>query len=175
MTSLDTITLRRIRPDEAEVVRAFRQQVFHEAPAAFITYPEEEAALPLDEMRARLGAGEPESRFALGAFAGERLVGMVGVRREPRRKVRHKASIWGMYVIPEVRSLGLGRRLLIAAIDEARKMPGVEQLLLGVVATNVAACSLYRSLGFKSYGREPRAIRLGDTYLDEEFMVLPLS
>lgn len=175
MTLLDDITLRRIHPDEVEAFRAFRQRVFHEAPEAFGTYPDEDAATPVEESRARLGEGNPESRFALGAYAGGRLVGMVGLRREPRRKFQHKASIWGMYVLPEARSRGLGRRLLTEAIDAARRMEGVERLLLAVIASNAPARSLYLSAGFQIYGCEPKALRMGDTYLDEEFMVLPLT
>jgi hypothetical protein len=31
---------------------------------------------------------------------------------------------------------------------------------------------LYRSLGFKTYGVEPRGLRIGDRYFDVEHMVL---
>jgi RimJ/RimL family protein N-acetyltransferase len=40
---------------------------------------------------------------------------------------------------------------------------------------NAAAQALYRSLGFKSFGIEPRAMRVGDKFYDEEHMVLQLD
>jgi hypothetical protein len=44
--------------------------------------------------------------------------------------------------------------------------------LISVVTVQAAALSLYRSLGFESYGRERRALKIGDRYLDEEHMIL---
>ena len=38
-----------------------------------------------------------------------------------------------------------------------------------------AARHLYRLLGFEVYGLEPRALKMGDQFLDEELMVLRLS
>ncbi|HYO72891.1 MAG TPA: N-acetyltransferase [Archangium sp.] len=79
-----------------------------------------------------------------------------------------------MYVAPEFQSRGIGRRLLEAAIDAGRKMGGVEQIHLEVLVGNDQARALYCSLGFQSYGVEKRALRIGDTYVDEELMFLTL-
>jgi ribosomal protein S18 acetylase RimI-like enzyme len=49
---------------------------------------------------------------------------------------------------------------------------GVEQVLLSVAATQEAAIRLYRSVGFESFGREPRALRIGEQFVDEEYMIL---
>ncbi len=57
------------------------------------------------------------------------------------------------------------------ALARATPLPGLEQVHLAVVATNAAAVTLYRSLGFTVYGRDPRALKLGDRYVDEELMV----
>ena len=53
---------------------------------------------------------------------------------------------------PAYRQIGIGRRLLEAAINEAR-MRGVLFVLLEVRASNEAAQSLYRKLGFDFVGR----------------------
>jgi ribosomal protein S18 acetylase RimI-like enzyme len=79
-----------------------------------------------------------------------------------------------MYVLPEARSRGVGRRLLTGAIEEGRKMAGVERILLSVSVGNKAAQHLYRALGFRTYGVEPAALKIGGTYIDEELMCLPL-
>jgi ribosomal protein S18 acetylase RimI-like enzyme len=61
------------------------------------------------------------------------------------------------------------------AIAQARTIPGLEQLLLAVVTINDAARRLYRSLGFEVYGLEPRALKQGEQYWDEELMILRLQ
>jgi ribosomal protein S18 acetylase RimI-like enzyme len=80
-----------------------------------------------------------------------------------------------MYVAPEVRGRGLGRMLLDAAITQARATPGIEQLMLAVNATNLPARNLYLALGFEPFGREPRALKIGERYFDEDYMALFLS
>ena len=49
---------------------------------------------------------------------------------------------------------------------------GVEQILLSVATTQGAALNLYRSIGFKPFGREPRALRVDGRFIEEEYMVL---
>ncbi|PTL79264.1 GNAT family N-acetyltransferase [Vitiosangium sp. GDMCC 1.1324] len=166
------ITIRRILPEEVEAFWALRLRALREHPEAFGASLEEDAARPLDVVRARLG--NVGVQVVLGAFEGSRLVGMVGLRREESRKQAHKAMVWGMYVAQEVRSRGVGRRLMAAVIEEARKMEGVERLMLATVAHNPQARGLYLSLGFQSYGVEPKALKIGETYVDEELMFLSL-
>jgi hypothetical protein len=38
----------------------------------------------------------------------------------------------------------------------------------------VAARALYRSLGFVVFGTEPRSLKVGQTYVDEDHMMLRL-
>jgi ribosomal protein S18 acetylase RimI-like enzyme len=97
---------------------------------------------------------------------------VVGLSREPRVKNRHKASLVGMYVAPEHAKVGIGAALLRHAIEEARRQSGLEQLVLTVTETNVAARTLYEKAGFRSFGIEPRAIRVGDTYFEKNHMIL---
>jgi len=66
----------------------------------------------------------------------------------------------------------LGRAVLAALLGRIRACPGVEQVVLTVVCGQEAAMDLYRSLGFKTYGVEPRGLRIGDRYFDVEHMVL---
>jgi GNAT superfamily N-acetyltransferase len=94
--------------------------------------------------------------------------------RETRRKTRHKAGVWGVYLAPELRGRGIGRQLLTALIAHARTVPGVERLTLAVTTAQPAAQALYRTLGFVPWGTEPAALMLGAEYLDEEYLVLVL-
>jgi nucleoside-diphosphate-sugar epimerase/ribosomal protein S18 acetylase RimI-like enzyme len=166
-----TLTVRTLRPDEAETFWALRLRGLREHPESFGASYEEDAALPMECVRARL---EGTSQRVLGAFDGERLVGVAGLWRETGRKQAHKAHVWGMYVLPEVRSRGIGRRLMSAVIQEGRRMPGVERLLLTVAVGNVAAHSLYRALGFQTYGVEASALKFDGATVDDALMCLPL-
>jgi ribosomal protein S18 acetylase RimI-like enzyme len=64
--------------------------------------------------------------------------------------------------------------MMQALLDRVMMIEGMEQVLLSVAVTQEPAIRLYRSLGFQRYGREPRALRIGDRYIDEEYMVLPV-
>jgi len=79
-----------------------------------------------------------------------------------------------MYVTEAARGRGIGRTLLQRLIDQAAAITGLEQIWLTVSAEQQAARRLYESLGFRRFGREPRALRVGGRYLDEEYFVLML-
>ena len=66
--------------------------------------------------------------------------------------VEREAQINNIAVHPERRGAGLGRRLLRAAIDLARRR-GCAEAILEVRPSNAAALALYRSEGFVEIGR----------------------
>ncbi len=165
--------IRTLTVADAEEFRALRLRALREEPEAFGSSWEEENARPLEQTVARLQA---DGMTAFGGFddAG-RLAGMVRLFRHDGVKVQHKADIISMYVAPEVRGRGLGRMLLAAAIAHARATPGIEQLLLAVNTSNTPARNLYLAMGFESFGREPKALKIGDHYFDEDMMALFLT
>jgi GNAT superfamily N-acetyltransferase len=71
-----------------------------------------------------------------------------------------------------VRRQGVARALLSAILQNAKRDSSLEQLLLAVTATQNAAMQLYLDLGFKIFGREPNALKVGSEYVDEEHMIL---
>lgn len=112
----------------------------------------------------------------IGAFIDTgALVGTCAIMRHARDKTRHRMDIWGMYAAPELRGAGTGKRLVEAAIGHARQTDGVLQIHLTVASHNIAAITTYSRIGFTTYGREPRAVRLPDRFVDEDFMVLMLD
>jgi ribosomal protein S18 acetylase RimI-like enzyme len=52
---------------------------------------------------------------------------------------------------------------------------GLAVLTLSVTADNYAAQNLYLTAGFSVYGREPRSLRIGDAFFDEDLMALVLD
>jgi RimJ/RimL family protein N-acetyltransferase len=167
------VTIRRLTPEDASAYRALRLRGLQEHPDAFTSSHAEDSDKPLATTERRLAANSPD--WVFGAFVGNELAGVVGLSREPRAKNRHKAAIFGMYVAPEHGRRGVGGELIHHAIEAARSQPGVEQLVLTVTETNVAARTLYEKLGFRSFGIEPRAIRVGDSYFDKNHMILFLT
>lgn len=121
-------------------------------------------------------AAEADDDFTLGAFdEDERLIGAVSFAREKPEKLRHKGLIYRMYVAPESAGKGVGRALLRSAIERARKIQGLEQINLTVVTSNERAKYLYRSEGFATFSLEKQAVRIGNSYFDEETMALFLK
>jgi ribosomal protein S18 acetylase RimI-like enzyme len=77
-----------------------------------------------------------------------------------------------MYVADSARGQGIGRALLSALLDRVRQIPDLEEVQLSVAVSQVAAQKLYASVGFESYGRERRALRVGEQCIDEDYMAL---
>jgi ribosomal protein S18 acetylase RimI-like enzyme len=116
----------------------------------------------------------------LGAFVpevgGERLVGSVGLERETRPKTRHITTLIGMMVLPAYTRRGVGRALVAACIDEARKAKALELIVLSVTASSERVVRLYERSGFERYGLLPRAVKLvdgrGERYFDKAQMMM---
>jgi ribosomal protein S18 acetylase RimI-like enzyme len=164
-----------IRPLTAADATAFRHirlQAISDSPTAVWPTYEEEARRTVEETEARIQ--RTDTQVVFGAFVDMKLVGIAGLRREPLGQVRHKAVLWGVFVSPEQRREGLAGKLFSRVVSFARE-EGVLQIQLCVNAKNDRARNLYRSLGFTTFGVEPRAMRVGDKYFDEEHMVLRLD
>lgn len=175
LSPLPTLALRPLTVADMPAFRDLRLDALRRHPEAFIpTYGEERSVDPQ-----RLS---PDVRynwirngnFVLGAFFDGTLTGAIGVQRWSRQKQCHKATIWMLYIDDAARGRGLGRRLLLTAIDRCRQEPDLELLHLSVGAESAAARQLYASVGFETYGREPQAIKLDDRYIDVECMALRL-
>jgi ribosomal protein S18 acetylase RimI-like enzyme len=164
-----------IRPLNAADAAAFREirlQAISDSPSAVWPTYEEEARRTKQEVEARIQ--RTATQVVFGAFIDTKLVGIAGLRRELLEQVRHKAVLWGVFISPDQRREGLARKLFSRVASCARE-EGVLQIHLCVNADNARARNLYRSLGFTSFGVEPRAMRVGDKYFDEEHMVLRLD
>jgi ribosomal protein S18 acetylase RimI-like enzyme len=166
---LQQVVIRRLQRADAERFWTLRLEALRRHPEAFGSSAEEESPRSHAMIADRLAPG-PNAVF--GAMCGDELVGMAGFAMQSTLKTRHKGVLWGMYVRPERRGRQLGEALVRAVIDHARHH--CEILQLSVVTENQSARALYRRLGFDAYGVEPRALKLGGRYLDEEMCSLAL-
>jgi len=53
-------------------------------------------------------------------------------------------------------------------------LPGLELVMLTVGVDQTAARRLYASAGFEVFGRERHALKVGDSYVDEDYMVFEI-
>lgn len=77
-----------------------------------------------------------------------------------------------MYVHQDYRNAGIGKKIVTELIEKAKSMLRIEQIYLTVTASNLPAKQLYQSIGFVTYGVEKRALKIEETYFDDELMVL---
>jgi RimJ/RimL family protein N-acetyltransferase len=168
----EVLEIRPLAAPDAAAFSRIRFQAISDSPSAVWPTYEEEAKRTVEEIEARIQ--RTDTQVVFGAFIDTKLVGIAGLRREPLNQVKHKAVLWGVFVSPDRRREGLARKLFARVMSFARD-EGVLQIQLCVNAENVRARSLYRSLGFKPFGLEPRAMRVGNLYFDEEHMVLRLD
>jgi ribosomal protein S18 acetylase RimI-like enzyme len=159
---------------DAQSLWDLRMLALETDPWSFVDSPEELRAITVQDFAARLRA-ETADNFIFGAFEQGAAIGMVGCYQEVPLKRRHKAWIWGVFVTPAARGRGIARKLMLAAIARAKTIPGLEIILLTVSVDQPAPRRLYESLGFRSIGMEPKGLKIGGQYLDEEHMVLEFA
>ncbi|MFI6032747.1 GNAT family N-acetyltransferase [Streptomyces sp. NPDC051315] len=85
----------------------------------------------------------------------------------------HVRQIQGLAVADEARGRGVGRALIRAAVEEARRR-GARRITLRVLGHNTPARTLYESEGFVVEGVLPEEFLLGGEYVDDVFMGRPL-
>ncbi len=168
------VEIRALSADDVEAYCQCRLEALECEPGAFSSSVEDHLKLPRDEIRRRLTA-DPANNFVFGVFADDKLLGTAGFARETQPKSRHKGRIWGVYLNAELRGQGIGRKMLQVLLERAAKIDGLEHIILSVTTSQAAAIATYRSLGFTSFGVEPKALKIGDRYIDELYLVLHLA
>ncbi len=142
-------TIRTAVADDRLLLRELRLRALAESPAAFAATAEEEAGLPEDEWTRR-AAGDGDAVFVV--LRGERGVGMAGVRWFDAE--RGVATLWGMWVDPDLRGGGVGRRL-VDAVRAWTREGGGRFVRLGVLDGSPGPMGFYERLGFVRVGERP--------------------
>jgi RimJ/RimL family protein N-acetyltransferase len=110
--------------------------------------------------------------FAAVAEEEGKAVGLCHVDRHDGPESTH-IGVLGIMVDRPWRNRGLGRQLVRYVIDRSRSR--FELIELSVFVSNEPARALYRSLGFRPWGVEPRGLLRGGRYTDIEHMTLDLK
>jgi len=157
-------SVRQLTAADAQAFRDIHLVALKAHPAAFAADWDEERGLPLADFAERL-----EQLIVLGGFAEAELAGIATIQKQPLKKRRHMAMLWGMYVKDAYRGSGLATAIMQAAI--ARAEQEVDQLELYVAVGNDRASRFYKSFGFEPYGVMPRSLRVDGVDHDAEMMV----
>jgi ribosomal protein S18 acetylase RimI-like enzyme len=145
------VSVRRVEPDDAHLLRTVRLAALKDAPAAFESTHAAEAIRSDQGWVDRAVAGSTGSGRAT-FFAEESgvVVGLVGGNREDESD--GLVELVSMWVAPRFRRRGVGRALIEAVITWA-ETDGAE-VALWVTCGNTPATNLYQSMGFLSTGEQ---------------------
>jgi ribosomal protein S18 acetylase RimI-like enzyme len=91
-----------------------------------------------------------------GYEISSKVVGVVGIYGLKHGNMRHRGTLFGLYVAPEHRRKKIAQQLVKHALADAAQC--YRMLHLAVSTENVAAISLYKKFGFEIYATEPEAI-----------------
>jgi len=159
---------------DLELFRGIRLLALRTYPESFGASYEEEQNFSNSDWDKRIGNPD-SSDFLLGAFSDGKLSGITGFYRLSKEKFAHKGMIWGVFVIPEARGKGIGRKLMDEALNRASKLAGLSVIQLCVAEPNIEALSLYKKLGFLQFGIEPYARKVDGKYISEIHMWKAIS
>ena len=166
--------IRPLRENDAAKYWNLRLESLQTEPFAFGKAAEEHLATAVEATAIRF-RDMPAHSFNLGAFESGELIGIATFLRETGLKEKHKGRIYGVYVTPSHRGKRVGHALIDTVLKKAKADPSLEQILISVAAGQKAARHLYRKFGFEVFGTEPRALKIGLDYTDEDHMILILG
>lgn len=109
------------------------------------------------------------NNFVFGAFDNEHIIAMAGFY-----VANDIGNIWGVFTKPEYRGQRISKHLMKKVLTEAKQMPNVQKIQLGVTSESPAAVGLYKSMGFVTYKVAEDPITHGDFSMCEILMELQL-
>ena len=160
-----------IRPSRVEDAAAFSEAVTRVA--AEKHYLATVDGYAIDETRSYLQRATGGLLYQFVAEADGRLIGACDISPKRAKGFSH-VGVLGMFLLPQWRGRGIGRRLLEARLSSARRA-GLERIELEVFADNAAAIRLYETLGFLHEGCKVRGRKLEGHYQDVLLMAVALN
>lgn len=143
------VDIRQFRANEWRLYRRLRLRALADAPDAFGSTYEAAAARPEQVWKSRLAELDGHLDAALLAEVDGAPAGLAWGRIEP--DAQHTATVYQMWVAPEHRRSGAGRRLLDTVVAWAAGR-GVTSVCLDVTIGNEPAERLYEAAGFRVCG-----------------------
>ena len=149
--AIEALTEEQARPFLADLAALLRDVVLGGASVGFLPpFPIEESSAYWESVLPDIPAGR---RILLAALRNERLIGSVQLDLATRPNSIRRAEVQKLLVLTEARNHGLGRRLMLAAEEQARSR-GRSLLVLDTQSGSVAH-GLYLRLGYTEVGAIP--------------------
>lgn len=151
-TSIVVLSPTDIETHLSDLTKVLRDSVLDGAAISFMATLTNEEAQDFwrDDVRSAVETGR---RLLFGAFVADRLVGTVQLVVGMPPNQPHRAEISKMVVHPESRRIGLGKALMMAALDAAERAN--KTLVTLDTRTGDVSEALYRSVGFEQAGVIP--------------------
>ncbi len=165
--------IRQLKENDSESYYKIRLEGLKLHPEAFGTGAEDWTKATSEQVK-NLLANSSQDDFVLGVFHEEKLVGVIGLKREKKHSVGHKGTVWGLFVLPEFRNKGLGRKLVAALTKKSSSHQELKFIRAVVTNTSANAIGIFESLGFIRYGIELRGIKQGSNFFDQTYLAFNL-
>lgn len=162
----NVIDVRRVAPDQWQQLRDIRLAALRDAPDAFASTYEREAAFDEATWRSRT-----QSSAQFFAIDGEQIVGIAAGYHDPVDCAPDERSVVSMWVAPSHRGQGIVALLVDAIADWARH-DGAAALRLDIATGNDSARQAYLRAGFVVTGSAKPMPR--DPSIIEQTMTLAL-
>ncbi|MBU6298895.1 MAG: GNAT family N-acetyltransferase [Alphaproteobacteria bacterium] len=165
---MTTIVVERLVPEDVEALRALRLESLALHPDCFSADPDIVGAMTTEQWLEGIARG-----IWFGVRKDGVLVAITALTRPESKKINHTGELCAMYVRADARGAGVADTLIRHLIERAAD--DVDQITTTVNAENQRAIKLYERHGFRTVGRIPRYIRIGDNLHDELIMVRAVS
>ena len=175
ITPINHVELKPLTPTNYEAYFALRLESLKTYPQMYASNAQDWAEASREVVEKHLEASERGESPIIGAWVDQELVGLVGIKPEFRPTVKHKATLWGLYVVRDHRCQGIGSKLLAGAVSTAKGMEAVQQLRAVVNTSSAEAVHLFQRAGFEQFGLEPRAKFVHGVYQDQAYFWYPLN
>jgi ribosomal protein S18 acetylase RimI-like enzyme len=142
------IAIERITHETAMVFKDVRLRALQDSPTAFSSTFARESQFPDEEWRKRAVRWSSDGSAIFLAMDGDAACGMIGAYEGNEQS----AQVISMWVAPEARRAGVGKRLVDAVAEWARSR-AMRELKLMVTSVNAGAIAFYYRMGFKMTGK----------------------
>ena len=168
-----TATIRYVKADDVQDLLDFinifsPEDRFTRFAGEQLTFEEEKAYVESELQK--MAEGDAVKLFC---YVNDKLAGVCDVHRNVSALTRKRhMGIFGLIIGKEFRGQGIGEYLSRTTISEGvNNIPGLSMIQLECFASNEAALTLYKKIGFREVGRMPKALLRKGEYDDEVIMV----
>ena len=163
------ILLRYPKKEDAKLMRDYINILSKEK--TYITWQGEKLKLKDEEkyLNDQLKRIKNKETVQLLLFINNKLSGISSI--DLGKRIQSHIGNFGISIAKEYRSKGLGRLLMRKVLDQAMlNIKDLKIITLEVFAENTKAIPMYKSFGFKEYGKLPDGNKYKDKFVDDVLM-----